>query len=127
MTIQDYENLAAAAAIWILGEPLWEKGAAHHHFELVDRKNQLVLTDQCAIHFLQPSLWANAGTAIVNDEDTWPYFFRDAASWTRLPPELENLEPMRSPCAHRAGCRRATHRPRRDGPRCGAAEARSMG
>ena len=31
----------------------------------------------------------------MGDEDAWLYFFRDAASWTRLPPELEPLEPMR--------------------------------
>ena len=70
--------------------------AFHHHFEIVDQKNQQRLSDQCSIHVLELEKWRYSET--LNPEDQWLYFFKKAEHWEELP-EIINTPKMRQAMA----------------------------
>ncbi|MBF0240310.1 MAG: Rpn family recombination-promoting nuclease/putative transposase [SAR324 cluster bacterium] len=93
---EDFPQLKPVISIWLLASSLLENSTEfHHHFELWDVKHQLRLIDHCSIHLIELSKWKNI-TPPLDAEQAWLYFFDSAKNWDELPPELQNIDALRS-------------------------------
>ncbi|MFT4927633.1 MAG: putative transposase/invertase (TIGR01784 family) [Phenylobacterium sp.] len=85
---EDYSQLKPAISIWLLTENLFSHTEdCHNHYELVNRKNQHVLTDHLAIHILELKKWKLSST--LQAEDFWLYFFKEGKHFKELPPLID--------------------------------------
>ena len=88
----DFDQLKPVVSIWLLGENLLKQSSGyHHHFQAYDPVNKIRLSDHFSIHILELAKWQKKSD-VLDKEDQWFYFFKNAKHWDQLPNELDNLE-----------------------------------
>ncbi len=74
---EDYQLLCPTQSIWLLDDCLFlmeENSRYHHHFQLIDPADGLLLSDQLAVHIIELPKWTE--TQITDKVSRWLYFFR---------------------------------------------------
>ena len=91
---EDYHQLNPVISIWLLTDELFKDSEAHHHhFQLIDKHHQRLLSEHCSIHVIELNKWKKRET--LNPNENWLYFLKEAKHWNSLPSEL-NTPVMRS-------------------------------
>jgi predicted transposase/invertase (TIGR01784 family) len=80
-------------SIWLLTSSFFTDDKPHHHFEVWDRANDLLLTDNCSIHVFELEKWRKPET--LQAVDFWLYFFKEGKHWTALPKSLAAVPQLR--------------------------------
>ncbi|NQZ11227.1 MAG: Rpn family recombination-promoting nuclease/putative transposase [Algicola sp.] len=90
----NYSQLQPVISIWLLTNTFFhEDTKPHHHFQVWDRDNDLLLTDNCSIHVFELAKWQHPDTLQAND--FWLYFFKEGKNWKELPKSLFNVPQLR--------------------------------
>jgi predicted transposase/invertase (TIGR01784 family) len=91
---EDYHQLNPVISIWLLTDELFQDTETyHHHFQLIDKHHQRLLSEHCSIHVIELNKWKKHKT--LNQNENWLYFLKEAKHWNSLPSEL-NTPVMRS-------------------------------
>ena len=90
---KNYGLLQPVISIWLLTGSFFTDDKSHHHFEVWDRKNDLLLTDNCSIHVFELEKWHQPDT--LQASDFWLYFFKEGKHWKALPESLAELPQLR--------------------------------
>lgn len=92
---KDYRLLKPVTSIWLLTKDIIQTPACHHHFEVFDRINDIVFSDDFALHIFELEKWQRPKQPnSLQAQDYWLYFFKEGKNWKKLPVEL-NIPPMR--------------------------------
>ncbi len=91
----EFSELRPVISIWILNESLFDNVEdVHLPFVLYNQKNQLVLSNDMAIHLLQLPKWKSQ--EIKTEKDRWIYLFREGKNIdVDTPPKELNTDEMR--------------------------------
>ncbi|NQZ09492.1 MAG: Rpn family recombination-promoting nuclease/putative transposase [Algicola sp.] len=89
----NYSQLQPVISIWLLTHSFFNDTKPHHHFQVWDKDNDLLLTDNCSIHVFELAKWKRPDTLQAND--FWLYFFKEGKNWKELPESLLNVPQLR--------------------------------
>ena len=88
-----FPALKPVVSIWILTDDIVaDSPAYHHHIQARDEYSGKLFTDQMSIHLLELNKWYEPDE--LQTSDYWPFFFKSAKSWKKLPKKL-NTPKMR--------------------------------
>ena len=90
---KNYALLQPVLSIWLLTGLFFADEKPHHHFEVWDRENDLLLTDNCSIHVFELEKWRRPDT--LQAPDFWLYFFKEGKHWKALPDILKAVPQLR--------------------------------
>ena len=90
---KNYALLQPVISIWLLTGSFFSDDKLHHHFEVWDRANELLLTDNCSIHVFELDKWRRPDT--LQATDFWLYFFKEGKHWKALPDILKAVPQLR--------------------------------
>ena len=89
----NYAQLQPVISIWLLTHSFFNDTKPHHHFQVWDRGNDLLLPDNCSIHVFELDKWQPPDTLQAND--FWLYFFKEGKNWKELPKSLFDVPHLR--------------------------------
>ncbi len=89
----NYSQLQPVISIWLLTHSFFNDTKPHHHFQVWDKGNDLLLTDNCSIHVFELEKWDQPDT--LQASDFWLYFFKEGKNWKALPDILSKVPELR--------------------------------
>ena len=72
---EQYDKLKPVIAIWIIPGTFFQDTPFHHHFQLYDAKNRLLLNNHLSLHVLELQKWNK--TRVDKQLDRWVKFLRE--------------------------------------------------
>ncbi|MFT4926476.1 MAG: putative transposase/invertase (TIGR01784 family) [Phenylobacterium sp.] len=90
---QIFSELKPVISIWLLTGNYFNDKVQHHHFQMHDKCNDVLLTDHCSVHVLELEKWCKPKA--LQPSDYWLYFFKEAKHWHELPDQLQHFEELR--------------------------------
>ncbi|MCJ8272133.1 MAG: Rpn family recombination-promoting nuclease/putative transposase [Psychrosphaera sp.] len=90
---ENYVQLQPVISIWLLTHSFFNDTKPHHQFQVWDKDNDLLLTDNCSIHVFELAKWKHPDTLQAND--FWLYFFKEGKNWKELPKSLCDVPQLR--------------------------------
>ncbi len=90
---ESFSELKPVISLWLLTGSFYKDDVAHHHFQMFDRQNDVLMTDHCSVHVFELEKWRKPETLQLID--IWLYFFKEAKNWHKLPDSLVTFEEMR--------------------------------
>lgn len=95
---EDYHKLRPTLSICFVNTTLFPKIPAYHLvFELRERKQRLLFTDDLAVHILELPKFTKSATELPTPLDVWLYFLQqgEQLDTEALPPALRAVEEIR--------------------------------
>ncbi len=64
-----FSDLKPVISIWLLSGRYYKDEIVHHHFEMFDQRNKVLMTDHCSVHVFELEKWRKPETLQL--EDIW--------------------------------------------------------
>ncbi|MCB9797100.1 MAG: Rpn family recombination-promoting nuclease/putative transposase [Alphaproteobacteria bacterium] len=84
-----YKALTPVVCIWILGARVTPGERMHRCYQVIDAADGHRFSEHLELHLIELPKF-RPGSGVLDDEESWVYFLKEAGRWRALPPALDS-------------------------------------